>query len=250
LLSFVIIAVATGAAGICWLVIRVRSGREGAATEEPRRAVLSRSLFASITDGTRARASDDKVVVEPGPYLAVGSPRDAVIIRASRSFFDDDINKLIARHRVSRNLRTSGPIHIHRVIEDAGVKDGAPRLKPEAEARGGDSAIAGTLVPVGGKLRPITVTAPSLALGRNPEHGTGHIAVGTVSWEHARIEPAAATNGWVIADVDSKHGTFVNQQDVRRQPEGRVLVDGDDVRLGPDVRYTWRAHGTGYTPTG
>jgi hypothetical protein len=248
--------------------------------DEPRRAALTMSLFRSIANPTRARASDNAIHITPGAYVAVGSPRDAAVIHASPEFFNQDINKLIELNRAPLRLRISAPIHIHHVIQDEAVADGSPYLLTDAEARQrnrrdpqpdgymtpkasasprgqakgarGSQAgpIAGTLVPSSAKLRPITVTAPGQSFGRNPDHGPGQIGVETVSWDHARIVMAEAQDAWELSDVKSRHGTIVNDRDIRQDGHSHVLVDGDTIHFGPDARYTWSAYTTGYTRTG
>jgi hypothetical protein len=245
---------------------------------EPRRDRLSMSMFHSIANGRRRRASDGAIFVDSGGHVAVASARDAAVIHASPAFFDQDINKLIDLNRSQMNLKAAAPIVIETVIEDSSVPDGAPYLLTVAEARrrarteqqGADQeptpqvvdrdaaddpaghrghAIAGTLVPRRDGLRPITVTAPGQTLGRNPRHGPGAIAVTTVSWEHARISLSGSQRQWEITDSGSRHGTYLNGKDLRAEPGSQVLADGDFVGFGPDAEYQWNAYTSGYTPT-
>lgn len=53
---------------------------------------------------------------------------------------------------------------------------------------------------------------------------------GTVSRQHARL--VFANGHWVIEDLRSRNGTFVNKQQVLKEPV--VLQHGDEVRLGDD----------------
>ncbi|MBF6591954.1 MAG: FHA domain-containing protein, partial [Ktedonobacterales bacterium] len=53
---------------------------------------------------------------------------------------------------------------------------------------------------------------------------------GTVSRHHARLTFQAAA--WVIEDLDSSNGTWVNGARIQRPTE---LEHGDEVRLGDEV---------------
>jgi len=299
-LQFVVFVFVISAIGLGYLAL-VRSdgsGRGGLGTrlrdlavgrgyddgiDEPQRGRLSDAMFRSIANQRRARASDNAIFIAPGPYVAVASRRDALVILGALEFFDQDINKLIEINRGPQRLKANAPVAIHHVIEDETVPDGQPYLLTVDEARQKQklarrdsrhedhseqvtpkivrrpdgspagrpaSTIGGTLIPKSARLRPITVIAPGQSFGRNPSHGHGTLQVDTVSWDHARIALAADQAGWEISDIKSRHGTLVNGRDLRSEAANHRLGDGDLIGFGPDAEYTWNAYIAGYTPTG
>ena len=71
--------------------------------------------------------------------------------------------------------------------------------------------------------------AAPLVLGREPPAGGVCVAHGGVSRLHARIHRRA--DGWVIKDLDSRNGTFVEGARV----DEHVLRDLDEIRIGDAV---------------
>lgn len=71
-------------------------------------------------------------------------------------------------------------------------------------------------------------------LGRDPQSAIV-IAVATVSREHAVVRPDEGGPGFIIEDLDSRSGTFVNGVRTRRA----VLLEGDRVQIGPAVFKVW-----------
>ena len=71
----------------------------------------------------------------------------------------------------------------------------------------------------------IALEQPSLVLGRSSSADV-HLDIDNVSRSHAAIE--RTKNGWVLKDLDSTNGTFVNELVVRE----RMLRDGDQIRIG------------------
>lgn len=84
-----------------------------------------------------------------------------------------------------------------------------PRLIPLESADGSDAFV---------------LEGPTI-VGRTGDIGL-RLLVGTVSRRHAEIEPT--TEGWVVRDLHSENGTWVNGERVWE----RVLVDGDQVQFG------------------
>jgi len=70
--------------------------------------------------------------------------------------------------------------------------------------------------------------ADTLTLGR---HASNDVVIRqlSVSRRHARLERTA--EGWKLADLDSLHGTFVNERAIR----SRILNDGDLITLGQSL---------------
>lgn len=65
----------------------------------------------------------------------------------------------------------------------------------------------------------------AIVVGRTPESGL-RLPVGTVSRRHAELAPSA--EGWVVRDLHSENGTWVNGERIWE----RLLVDGDRVQFG------------------
>jgi two-component system cell cycle response regulator len=71
----------------------------------------------------------------------------------------------------------------------------------------------------------IPLEQPNLVLGRSSSANV-HLDIDNVSRNHATIE--RTKHGWVLKDLDSTNGTFVNDLVVRE----RMLRDGDQIRIG------------------
>lgn len=83
------------------------------------------------------------------------------------------------------------------------------------------------LVPLDGKTRKIRLPANSpLLVGRGTHN---HLVLDDyrISRQHSRVAPER--DGYVVYDLNSVNGTFVNGLSVRRQ----VLLPNDEVRFGP-----------------
>jgi hypothetical protein len=74
----------------------------------------------------------------------------------------------------------------------------------------------------------------ALIVGRTPESGL-RLPVGTVSRRHAELAPTA--EGWVVRDLHSENGTWVNGERIWE----RLLADGDTVQFG-SVALIFRTH--------
>ena len=82
----------------------------------------------------------------------------------------------------------------------------------------------------GGSLNgvAIPILKPSVSVGRDQD---ADIVIDdpTVSRKHAEI--VRSNDGFVLLDLDSKNGTFVNETKVGQT--GQSLKDGDEIRFGP-----------------
>jgi Nif-specific regulatory protein len=74
--------------------------------------------------------------------------------------------------------------------------------------------------------RVIELGATAVAIGRDPDNEVV-VAEAGVSRRHASIEPASGR--WIVRDLASDNGTFVNGVPVGRA----LLLDHDEVRVGP-----------------
>jgi adenylate cyclase len=81
--------------------------------------------------------------------------------------------------------------------------------------------------PTAGESQTITGIT---VIGRDPQSGVV-IPAQTVSREHAVVRPDDSGPGFVIEDLDSRSGTFVNGVRTRRA----VLLEGDRIQIGPAV---------------
>jgi len=86
--------------------------------------------------------------------------------------------------------------------------------------------LVGSLTPDGAPDNVFPLLDGECSIGRAPAN-TVAIADGSVSSHHAKITRTA--EGFVLEDLQSRNGTFVNGEKVT---EKRLLVDGDLVRLG------------------
>jgi len=86
------------------------------------------------------------------------------------------------------------------------------------------------LVPLGGD---------KVTVGKDPENDLVIATDGTVSRLHAVLERIGT--GWVLRDLGSRNGTFVNGE---RLYSERVLRPGDEIRLG-QTRLVYRAEDAG-----
>ncbi len=118
---------------------------------------------------------------------------------------------------IVHTLQTNG------LIEIVTGAEGEPAKAPRSKATTDQKPI-GTLTAENGTMHPLM---DEMALiGRTP---SSNIALpdASVSSKHARILRTA--KGFVIEDLGSRNGTFVNSEMVT---EKRLLADGDMVRLG------------------
>jgi transcriptional regulator with PAS, ATPase and Fis domain len=76
---------------------------------------------------------------------------------------------------------------------------------------------------------PALVLGGGLIVGRQPPPGGAALLVHAVSKEHARF--SIHNGSWIVTDLSSRNGTFVNGHRVDRAP----LVDGDQIRMGDAI---------------
>jgi hypothetical protein len=100
----------------------------------------------------------------------------------------------------------------------------APVPAPPQTMEQQEPVLIGTLTADDGTMHPLLEETSTI--GRTP---TNSIALrdGSVSANHARIE--RTTEGFVIEDVGSRNGTYVNSEKLSGK---RLLADGDLLRLG------------------
>lgn len=109
------------------------------------------------------------------------------------------------------------------------VREEPPPMQTAAQKRTTASrkrTLVGSLTPDGAPDRVFPLLDAEHTIGRAPE-STITIADGSVSSRHARI--LRTPQGFVIEDLQSRNGTFVNGE---RVTEKRQLADGDLIRVG------------------
>lgn len=80
----------------------------------------------------------------------------------------------------------------------------------------------------------------TLTIGRDVRHANWEISLRdlSVSRPHARME--LVDGGWLLCDLNSANGTFINGERIDRQ--GRSLEDGDIITIGTiDLLYHTRS---------
>lgn len=105
----------------------------------------------------------------------------------------------------------------------APADDGLPTTTTGSNLRESGAIAALRWVHPSGQL--ITPLTGSIVLGRNPT-STTQLESASVSRQHAEVKSTAGA--WLIRDLDSKNGVFINGKKVREAP----LRIGDVVRLG------------------
>lgn len=98
---------------------------------------------------------------------------------------------------------------------------------PAGGGDGGDGGGAFVEVRLHGSLRVVPLTGDRVTIGKSVENGIATRPDGRVSRLHAVLERYAA--GWVVRDLDSRNGTFVNGERVWGD---RPLHPGDEIRIG------------------
>lgn len=121
-----------------------------------------------------------------------------------------------------RKLMNEGLITVSRdtspvaVEPDTAVHQAAPRKR----------TLVGSLTPDTNPDRNYPLLDAEYTLGRSPENAI-MLGDGSVSSKHARV--VRTSEGFLIEDLKSRNGTFVNGEKVT---EPRALADGDVIRLG------------------
>src|SRR3984885_11880669 len=83
------------------------------------------------------------------------------------------------------------------------------------------------------------LTSNVLTIGRAPDNQMV-LQDQQASSHHAEIRPD--TQGYLLVDLNSRNGTFVNEQRLMAQTP-RLLISGDVIRIG-ETRFTYEIAGT------
>jgi hypothetical protein len=132
-------------------------------------------------------------------------------------------------------LPSAAPVQEDVTVAARGRAPTEPQTVPEGVIEGTVVAKFARLIAQEGTPPPEYQLGPRTSIGRVRENEIS-IPKPSVSRKHAVI--AQTPEGYVITDLDSGNGTFVNDQRVKT----RKLEDGDRVRLG-DRAFVFRAPG-------
>ena len=120
----------------------------------------------------------------------------------------------------------SDPLKVQEEAEATRIERVADRPKMEAPPPDRKTTLIGTLTPDEAPESVYPLLDAECIIGRGPENPIA-IPDGSISSQHARI--VRTSEGFMIEDLQSRNGTFVNGEKVDKP---RLLADGDVVRLG------------------
>ncbi len=230
---------------------RMRPARPGRFALGTRSAEYPR-LFDQVVEGVIALSQpsrDGSVTYLPQQVVVSAHPEDAALLGAYRMQLTDELNRYFAERSGPQRWELRGTLRL-----DIEPTDTMPQSKlwvrhrervqlpaPTPNSRigaNGDALPLPCLSPVRGVGVPILRVGPKGGrIGRDTACDLV-IGVPTVSTHHATIHPVDA-GGWEIIDVQSRNGTFVNDEPINRA----LLREGDEIGFGPDVIMRWSAVG-------
>jgi hypothetical protein len=188
--------------------------------EEARRRAEAASSF---SDGTFFRVVDDPAVQQ---QVSLTGDEFKLLFRVSsgRSFRDLLTDLGVSAPELAprlRNLQEKGLIIIIR------EEPPPPELTaPQRRTLSRKKTIVGSLTPDGAPDSVYPLLDSEYSIGRLPDNAIA-VADGSVSGRHARV--LRTPDGFVIEDLQSRNGTFVNGE---RVSDKRLLADGDLLRFG------------------
>ena len=230
---------------------RQRAGLETRAQELAHRAEREERTLVAAVERQQVELREHNLAIEEfdlrerlGEALDPDSARRARELRGERNRLQEDLRGLVdLRDRVmaiaagrlfSGTGEPGAPVTVpaplltrpHRIDTGGSAphpEQLSPLPPPLAPAR---PALAPRLVPAESPdgIDAFLLSGPAV-VGRNPESDL-RLPIGTVSRRHAELAPSA--EGWVVRDLHSENGTWVNGERVWE----RVLCDGDQVHFG------------------
>lgn len=128
------------------------------------------------------------------------------------------------RAEVAQKLKRLEELGLVAVARDEPVPpQTAAEKRPTASRK---KTLVGSLTPDGAPDRVFPLLDAEQTIGRTPENNIV-VADASISSHHARI--LRTPQGFVVEDLRSRNGTFVNGE---RVTEKRLLADGDLIRIG------------------
>jgi pSer/pThr/pTyr-binding forkhead associated (FHA) protein/subtilisin family serine protease len=208
-------------------------------------ALLPRPPDTAAKYGLLVGAGRAPAVLGPGPtFLGRGAENDIVLdspqvsrrharieCAGGRCMIEDmgSTNGLFVNgKRVSRAMLSPGDRLRFGDLELAYQATGAPPAAPWAEAPSPGGAPARAWLEMGANRYPLS--RAGTALGRSRDNDI-YLDDRLASRWHARID--VQQGAFVISDLGSANGTFVNGQRIQRQP----LRNGDEIRIGDSRLY-------------
>lgn len=174
-------------------------------------------------DGTIFRLVDDPAMQQ---QVSLSGEEFKILFRLStgRTFRDLVMEVGVPRKDLAETLKKLEAIGLLKAIrEEPMAEPTAPQRKITMRKR----TIVGSLTPDDRPDSVYPLLDAECVIGRAAENGLT-VPDGSVSGKHARI--VRTDDGFVIEDMQSRNGTFVNGE---RITEGqRKLTDGDLIRLG------------------
>ena len=145
-------------------------------------------------------------------------------LAAGKTFRDLVAELGMNRTDLAERLRALVGLGLVAVVAETPIADETvvPRKRTGSRKR----TLVGSLTPDHAPDNVYPLLESEYSIGRGPENKIP-IADGSVSTKHARI--ARTPEGFVLEDLQSRNGTFVNGE---RLEQPRVLADGDLIRLG------------------
>lgn len=196
-----------------------------ALVEEAKRRAESAGVY---PDATLFRVVDDPALQQ---QVSLTGDQFRLLFRLSSGrTFKDVVGDLGApTQEVSDRLRSLVQIGLVAVVAPEAPATLQEKTDPQLKKRttsGRHRTLVGSLTPDGAPDNVYPLLDSAYTLGR-ASGNTISIADGSVSSYHARI--LRAPEGFVLEDLQSSNGTFVNGEQVK---DKRLLVDGDLIRLG------------------
>ena len=192
----------------------------GALIEESRRRA------SSFADSTVFRVVEDPLQQQVS--LTADDLKLLFRLASGKSF-----KELVAEIGAPKSELTDRLKHLQKIglITTAAASEEASTVVPDAKTAPGvrpprRRTLVGSLTPDGAPDNVYPLLDAEHTIGRAPSNSIP-IADGSVSSNHARI--LRTDDGFVLEDLQSRNGTFVNGEKVT---DKRLLVDGDLIRVG------------------
>jgi hypothetical protein len=177
---------------------------------------------AAYRDNTLFRVVDDPALQQ---QVSLTADEFRLLFRLAngRTFKDLLADLPIPRTELADRLKHLETLGLVTTIREEPEADAtAPQKKTVARKR----TLVGSLTPDGALDNVWPLLDSEYTIGRAPANAIS-IADGSVSSHHARI--TRTPEGFLIEDLQSRNGTFVNGEKVT---EKRLLTDGDLIRVG------------------